>query len=248
MRKFLIVALAALTALAAAVGIASAQTAGSGSGADVTVTLSPTKAGTKAKPKPVKINLAVKNQDSSQTADGLKIFQGKNLKVSTKGLKVCSAAKLNANGPSGCPAGSKVGSGTADAIAGVNTSNPAPLKFNVTAFVIGTQKVGFYLEQQGGNIRVLTPGVYKKASGGYGSVLDIQIPQLAREFPPGTFNGLVGLQTSLYKKVGKHSLYTTNGCPSTRTEPFKVQIHFQNNPNPPKASTVTATGGADCKK
>jgi hypothetical protein len=246
LRKFLIAALAALTAFAA-VAVASAQDAGSSPGAEVTVTLSPSKSGTKKKPKPEKIALDVKNSDSSQTADGLKIYQAKQIKVSTTGLKVCDADKLTANGKGACPAASKVGTGTADAIAGVNTDKPAALHFNVTAFVIGKQQIGFYLEQQDGGLKVLTKGKYKKASGQYGSVLDIAIPQLAREFPPGTFNGLVGLQTTLYKKIGKHSLYTTVGCPNTRTLPFKVQIHFQNNPNPPKASTVTATGGANCK-
>lgn len=243
MRKFMIAAVAALTALAV-VAVSNAQTPG----AAVTVSVAPTKVGTKKKAKAEKLTLEVKNQDSTQTADRLQIFVAKHIKASTRGLKSCSAAKLEAQGKSACPSASKVGSGTADAIAGVNTGAPAALKFNVTAFIIGKQKIGFYLEQQGGEIRVLSKGTFKKASGQYGSVLDVDIPQLAREFPPGTFNGLVGLKTSMYKKVGNKSLLTSVGCPSSRKLPFKVVIHFMNNPNPPKAETVEATGGATCKK
>jgi hypothetical protein len=243
LRKFLVAAVAALTALAA-VAVANAQSPG----ADVIVTVSPTKAGKTKTPKPQKLTLEVKNEDSSQTADRLQIYVAKHIKTSTRGLKSCSAAKLEAQGKSACPAASKVGGGTADAIAGVNTAAPASLKFNVTAFIIGKQKLGFYLEQQGGEIRVLAKGTFKKASGQYGSMLDVDIPQLAREFPPGTFNGLVGLKTTLYKKIGRKSLLTSTGCPSTRSLPFKVVIRFMNNPNPPKAQTVQATGGADCKK
>jgi hypothetical protein len=247
LKKILIAALAALTALAA-VSIATAQEAQDGAGATADFTLSPKKAGTKKKPKAVKLNLKLENEDSSQTADSIKVFTGKNIKASTKGLKKCSAAKLEAQGKGACPAASRIGRGTADAIAGVNTNAPAALKFNITAFVIGNQQLGFFLEQQDGDIKVLSKGKLKKASGQYGGVLDIGIPQLAREFPPGTFNGLVGLETALYKKIGKNSLFKLNGCPSNRTVPFKLEIGFMPNPNPPKAETVTALGGADCRK
>jgi hypothetical protein len=247
LRKILISALAALTALAA-VSVANAQTAQEPAGAELTVTISPSKVGTKSKPKPTKVSLVLENGDSSQTADGIEVFMAKQIKVSTKGLKKCSAAKLEAEGKSGCPAASRVGNGTADAIAGVNTSAPAPLKFNVTAFVIGNNRLGFYLEQQDGDINVLSKGRFKKASGRYGSVLDIDIPGLAREFPPGTFNGLDRLETDLYKKAGKNALFKSTACTSTRELPFKLTIHFMPNPNPPKSEKVEATDGANCRK
>ena len=247
MRKILIAALAALTALAA-VSIASAQDPEETPGATLEVTLSPKKAGKKKKPKPVKVNLTLINEDSSQTADSIKVFMGKHIKASTKKLKKCDPDALEAQGTTACSAASKIGTGTADAIAGVNTGSPAELKFNITAFVIGTQQLGFYLEQQGGAIKVLSKGRLKKASGQYGGVLDIEIPQLAREFPPGTFNGLKGLQTSLYKKKGKNALFKSTGCPSNRQVPFKLTIGFMPNPTPPKSEEVTAVDGADCRK
>ena len=245
MRKILIAALAALTALAA-VSIASAQE--ETPGATVEVTLSPKKAGKKKKPKPVKVNLTLVNEDSSQTADSIEVFMGRHIKASTKGLKKCDPDELEAQGTTACSAASKIGTGTADAIAGVNTSSPAELKFNITAFVIGNQQLGFYLEQQGGAIKVLSKGRLKKARGQYGTNLDLEIPQLAREFPTGTYNGLKGLETSLYKKRGKNALFKTVGCPSNRQVPFKLTIGFMPNPNPPKAEEVSAVDGADCRK
>jgi hypothetical protein len=250
LRKILIAVLAALTALAA-VAIAQAQTPGPG--AEITVTVSPSKVGTKKKPKPAKVKLSVVNSDSSQTADGLKIYHPKQLTISGKGLKKCSRAKLEAElSPSVCPRASRLGTGgTADAIAGVNGGSPTSLKFNVTPFLIANKKIAFLIEQQGGNINALAIGTFKKASGLYGSVLEVSIPKIARQVgepPNASYNGLKSLETTLYKKVGKKSLYKTTGCPSNRSLPFKTVIEFQANPNPPKAETVEATAGANCRK
>jgi hypothetical protein len=244
LRKTLIVALAALVALAVS-AVAIAQTPG----ADLTVTAKADKKPLNKKKKKVKavaIGLDLKNEDSSQTADGIKVFMAKQIKPSTTGLKVCKQAVLEASAGEDCPAGSRIGGGSADAIAGVNTDHPANLTFDIDAFVIGKQKLGFYLQQQGGDIRVLSIGSFKKASGKYGSVLDIDIPQLAREFPPGTYNGLVGLNTTLYKKAGKNALFKRTSCPKNKTLPFNLTIHFQNNPNPPKMQEVEASDTAPC--
>ena len=246
MRKILIAALAALTALAAAVSLAGAQEPTPG--ADLDMTISPAKVGTKKNPKPTKVSLLLRNEDSSQTADGIEIRMAKQIKVSTRGLKKCSAAKLEAQGKAGCSAASRVGNGRAEAIAGVNTAHPAALTFNITAYVIGDKQLGFYLEQQGGNINVLAKGRFKKASGRYGSLLDIEIPSLAREFPPGTYNGLVSIETDLYKKSGKNALFKSTGCTSTRELPFLLTLHFMPNPNPPKATEVDASDGANCRR
>jgi hypothetical protein len=247
LRKILIAALAALTALAVT-AVSSAQDGQDAPGAELTMSISPAKVGTKKKPKPTKLSLSLKNEDSSQTADRIEILMAKEIKVSTTGLKKCSATKLEAQGKSACSSASRIGIGTADAVAGVNTSAPAELKFNITAYVIGDNRLGFYLEQQGGDIRVLSKGRFKKASGRYGKMLDIEIPPLAREFPPGTYNGLVGLETELYKKVGNRSLFKSTGCTTSRSLPFSLTIGFMPNPNPPKAEEVTATDGANCRK
>ena len=247
MRKLLTAVVAALAAVAI-VSVANAQDPQDQPSATAEFKVSPTNAGTKKKPKAEKIELDVVNGDSTQTADQLTIFISKHLKLSTTGLRKCDGEELDQEGKSACPAASRVGKGEARAVAGVNTDHPADLTFNVTAFITGSKEISFYLEQQSGNIRVRAPGKIKSASGDYKSKLDIQIPQLAREFPPGTFNGLAGLEATLYKKRGDRSLITSTGCPSDGEHPFKLEIGFQPNPGPPKAEKVTATAGAPCKK
>ena len=102
MRKTLIAALTALTALALA-AVAIAQTPPS---IDVTATISPTKAGTKKKPKSEKVNLPINNSRESKTsASKIEISFPKTLKLSTKGLKTCSVAKLDSQGKAVLPDG-----------------------------------------------------------------------------------------------------------------------------------------------
>jgi hypothetical protein len=146
LRKTLIAALTALTALALA-AVAIAQTPPS---IDVTATVSPSKAGTKKKPKSEKLNLnIVNNKESKTSASKIEISIPKSLKLSTKGLKTCSVSKLDSQGKASCPKGSLAGIGTADALVNPSSATPAPLKFNVSTFVAGKNLLAFYLEQQG---------------------------------------------------------------------------------------------------
>ena len=247
MRKLTIGALAALTAMAG-VGIANAQDAPS-PGAEVTVSVSPKDAGTRTRPKPTKVTLEIVNEDSSQTADRIRIYHPRQLRISGRGLVKCSQAKLATLDPDNCPAASRLGVGTADAVQDVNGSRN-PLKFNLTAFMRTNSSIGFMIRNQDRSlpIDVLAIGTFKDASGQFGKVLDVPIPQLAREFPPGVYNGLKGLKTSLYKKRGSRALYKSTGCTSQRTLPFRADIRFQANPNPPKAPEIRASAAADCTK
>jgi hypothetical protein len=243
LRKFLIAAVAALTAFAL-VSVATAQTPD----ATGTVTLKPNKFAKKAKKrKSVKLTLDVQNGDPSQTANRIQVYLAKQLALSTKGLKTCPAVEDSLNA-SDCSPGSKLGSGTAEAIAGVTGSAPAPLTFDVTAYLLSKKKIGFLIEQQGGDINAMSVGTLKKASGKYGQLLDIDIPLVAREFPTGSFNGLKSIHTTLSKKAGKKALFKLKGCPSSKKLPFRTVITFQNNPNPPKVPTVTADSTAKCSK
>ena len=264
MRKYLIAAVAALTALCFT-AVALAQ-----SGATSDVKVAPKDAGTKAKPKPSKITLNVKNGDVSQTASQIVVFIAKNVKLSTKGLAKCDLAKLSTQGTSGCSRASIVGSGSADARAGVSRNgvyfpNPGLLPFKVTPYAANAKNVSsnpelrgaqlaFYLEQRNvdlsgkptdvkqDGIKAIARGVVKRASGKYGSKLVITIPQVpAQQYPAGAYNGLEKLQAVL--KKGK--MITTIGC-KARKHPFKTTITFVPNPNPPKQKTVTATDNAPC--
>lgn len=265
MRKYLIAAVAALTALCfAAVAIAQV-------GATSDVKVAPKDAGTKSSPKASKITLSVKNRDTSQTASQIEVYLGKNIKLSTKGLKTCDLARLSDQGTKGCSKQSIVGSGSADARAGVSRNrvyNPAPplLPFKVTPYAANAKNVksdpelrgaqlAFYLEQrrvvngkpaevEPSGIKAIARGVVKRASGKYGSKLVITIPKNpAQQYPPGAYNGLEKLQAVL--KKGK--MITTTGC-SNRKHDFKTVITFVPNPNPPKAKKVTTTDTASCSK
>ena len=265
MRKYLIAAVAALTALCfTAVAIAQV-------GITSDVKVAPKDAGTKASPKASKITLNVKNGDTSQTASQIEVFLGKNIKLATKGLKTCDLAKLSAQGTKGCSKKSIVGSGTADARAGVSRNgvyNPAPplLPFKVTPYAANAKNVksnpelkgaqlAFYLEQRevvngkpgavlASGIKAIARGVIKRASGKYGSKLVITIPEVpAQQYPAGAYNGLEKLQAVL--KKGK--MITTVGC-SNRKHEFKTTITFVPNPAPPKAKKLTTTDTASCSK
>ena len=105
MRKTLIAAVTALTALALT-AVAIAQNPAPS--IDVTATVSPSKAGTKKKPKSEKLNLHDQQQPrvSKTSASKIEISFPKTIKLSTKGLKTCSVAKLDSQGKATCPTAS----------------------------------------------------------------------------------------------------------------------------------------------
>ena len=236
MRKFTIAAGAAIIASLIAVPIASAFQAPE---PELTMSVTPTKAGKKSKPKSSKLKLKIVNPDPSLTASRLVITMPSTVKLNTRGFAECDADELEAEGTSACPSASKIGSGVAHARSGVNTATPTPLTFDLTAFIIGNKKLGFFIEQQGGAIRTLAEATIKSRK------LDISIPQLAQEFPTGTFNGLVDIQTSITKKRGRNALVTTTGC-KQRKHTFGLEITYIANPLPENAGTAETTDDARC--
>jgi hypothetical protein len=87
LRKYLIAALAACVAVGVVAVSAPAQDP---SGIELKVNLVPPKSGTKKKPKSTKIHFVTTNKDVSQTADRIKIWIPKTLKVSNKGFPKCT--------------------------------------------------------------------------------------------------------------------------------------------------------------
>lgn len=254
MRKYLIAALAAITALA----VASVAIAQSTPTATMTVKVTPSKAGTKKKPKNGKVSLKIVNDDPNRTMDNLKISLPSNSKMNLTGLKKCSQETIEAQE---CPASYALGTGIAEARQGVNTPAPNPLFFKVTPFPMSSRQIGFFLQQlvkdangqattqvAAGGISVTSVGTISKTSKKpYGQILDIAVPQLAQEFPTGSFNGLVSLQTTLSKKVGKHFLVNDTGCVKKKYN-FAAQLHFIPNPDPAHAGTANVKASSKCKK
>jgi hypothetical protein len=246
LRKLLIAALAALTALALA-AVAIAQTPPS---IEVTATASPSKAGTKTTPKSEKISLLIDNNRESKTsASKIEISFPKTLKLSTKGLKTCSVAKLDAQGKASCPRGSAAGVGTAEALLNPTSPNPATLKFNVTTFVSGKNLLAFYLEQQGtdsGVQQALPAKITTVRHRVYGQKLTINIPANLQQPAPGVYSALVQIKNSLGLKSGSNALVKSIGCPKAREHPIGVKVSYVPNPNPPAASSASSVDGAPC--
>jgi hypothetical protein len=235
LRKFLVAAVAAVTAIAVAAPIASAQAP-----ATMKVSVTPTKAGTKSKPKNSTINLSVRNADTKRTMSKLAITTAKTFKLSTKGLTRCKASVLETRGASACPKASRVGKGTAEALVGVNGTSPTPLTFKVTAVVTGAKNLAFDLVGQQLPIHVMAPGTIS------GNKLTISVPQAAQQPAPNVFAGLVSLQATMTGKKGTNYLASTTGCVKKR-HPFSSLLTFINNGVSP-AGTVTAKANARCSK
>jgi hypothetical protein len=233
LRKYLIVAIAALTAVAFTT-VSFAQTPDK---ATMKVTIKPKKAGTKKKPKNSSIELNIVNENHQRTLNKLTITSPKTFHLSAKGLTKCDEAVLSSSGPDACPKGSKVGSGTATALAGVTGPKPASLTFDVTAFVLGPKKLGFFLAGREAPINVLSPATIK------GQKLIIQVPAEAQQLA-GLYNGLVSIHTTLKGKKGKHYLASTTGCKGKKHK-FGAALQFINN-GATTAKTVKTTGSSKC--
>jgi hypothetical protein len=240
LRKYLIVAIAALTAIAFTT-VALAQGADT---ATLTTKLTPKKAGTKKKPKNSTLDLNVVNGNTQRTMSDLDIFMPKSLKVSLKGMPSCSPTDVQARA---CPKSSILGTGEAKAKTGVNGTSPGDLTFDVKAVktksqVNGKDMLGFVIDD-GGSLLFLTETKLSKAGGKYGQKLHIDVPELAQH--AGTaFNGLVSLHTKLGKKKGKNMLLASTGC-KKKKQPFKVVLTFIDN-GVTTAATINKSSTSKC--
>ena len=227
MRKFLIVAIAAITAVAFAT-VALAQ--GGADTATLTTKVTPKNAGTKKKPTNAKLDLTVVNNNTQRTMSALDIFLPKTMRISLKGMPTCSSADIVARH---CPASSILGHGDAKAKVGVNgpPQNVTDLTFDVKAVKTASQKTGKpmlgFIIDDGGSLLFLTETKLSKASGKFGQKLHIDVPELAQHVG-ATYNGLVSLHTVLSKKKGKNKLVATTGC-NKKKHPFKVVLTFIDN-------------------
>jgi hypothetical protein len=236
LRKYLITAVAAVTAIAVAAPVASAQEPTP----TMKVTVTPKNAGTKKKPKHSTIKLAIENPETNRTMTKLTITAPKTFKLSGKGLTKCSESVLEARGPAGCPRASRVGKGTARAALGVTSPNPTPLTFDVTAIVLGPKELGFYLAARELPVNVLAPGHIS------GRKLTIEVPAAAQSPVPGVFAGLIALETTMKAKKGRNYLASTNGC-RARKHAFSAVLTFRDNGATPAGTRSTKANSA-CTK
>ena len=249
MRKTLVAAIAALTALAMT-AVALAQNPAPVVG--LTAKAAPTKAGTKKKPKSETVSLHITNsEESKSSAKRIQIDFPATLKLNTKGLTTCNSAALDANGISACPSKSKAGGG--NAIANLNPDAPSKLYFKQTTFVLGKNKLAFYLQQTSGENGTVDPnGVAQSLPAsitkhGKGQRITINIPENLQQPAKGVYSALLEINSKLGLKKGKHALVSSVGCKSKKHK-MGVTISYVPNPNPPAQSSVTKTANAKCSK
>ena len=250
MRKFLIAALVALTSTAVLAASAFAAL-------DHTLTAKPSaKAGTKKKPKNVVLSAGVavvRTPPDAQnpTVSKIDFLFPKQLTFLNKRFKKCSKSTLAAQGVAGCPKGSKIGAGTADATLG---TADIPLFFKTTFFNAGANSIVIHLQrvnEQGqpleGSFESPT-GTYRKAGGKYGRKLTVSIPAGVQSPDGGkTFSKLVKLDFKLNQKYKGKTFTQSTGCKRGKYS-FSSTLHYVPNPAPPSVSSTTKTGTAKCKK
>ncbi|UTI66940.1 hypothetical protein NBH00_12200 [Paraconexibacter antarcticus] len=142
------------------------------------------KKGTKAKPRPIGFTVTTTTKGTGATPDGTfgtsqaVIHFDKNLKFNNKKFPTCAINVVVAT-PDKCPAGSKVGSGSANA-----KIEPAPgtLAANPTIQAFNGPKGAFYLRLAKGTIDPVDdtgviPAKLSKDTGKYGSKLTVSIPK-----------------------------------------------------------------------
>ena len=235
--------------------------------ADLKISVSPKRVGTKANPRSGRLELSAEtNRAAKATASKIEIWLPKGAKLSTRGLPACSNGKINAEGAAACPAGSKAGSGEADALLNPNATTPAPIKFIVTAFtggklnaadaaanqfpssMVGKEVINFHLKSDSPAVDQALAGVITTVRGSrtYGQKLTINIAANLQQPAPGTYSALQSLETSIGLKRGNNILMKLVDCPSSRELQYQLQLTFVPNPNPPAKSKVKSTDAAAC--
>ena len=207
MRKLTIGALVASVSLAVAVG-AHAQLPES----TFTAKVSPADAGTPSNPKNTKLTFAVTLDRPGTTVEHIELNLPRALKMSGKGLKRCSVDILAAEGPTGCPAGSKAGpTGSATALLGPPGPSQSTLNFDVTPFVLNSRNLVIYVASESGEGIFVQSPITGRISN-EGRKLRITIPRELRQPVAGVDASLTSLTQSFFGKVGSKYLVSSIGC------------------------------------
>jgi hypothetical protein len=209
--------------------------------------VSPGDAGTKRKPKNTTLNFNVTLDKPGTTVEFIELKLPRGLKISGKGLKRCSVDTLAAEGPSGCPSGSKAGpTGSATALLGEGPTQ-SELHFTVSPFVLDSNTLVFYVaSEEGTGIAVQSPitgEITRK-----GRKLRIRIPQELRQPVPGVDASLTSLNQSFKGKVKKKYLVSSIGCKKKKHK-FTGQLEFTNRADgKPVPGPVALATSTSCKK
>lgn len=251
--KKILVAVLAITSMAAVAAVAVAQTyplpilTFDGR---VTPT-SAQKSGTKKKPKAAKVRLALAiPKESRVTADQIVFNLPGDLRVSGKGFRYCPSTELDTSkDPTKCPKNSKVGTGTASAAFGPNLT---PINFKVTLFAGSRTELGIWLQATNLPIQKALRGVISRAGRPYYQKVTIDIPrELQRQL--GAYVYLTGLNATIGAHNGgkgkkRRNLITSVGCPADKKHRWETRVRFVPNPNPPTVGQANKGDNSACRK
>lgn len=243
MRKLLMGAVAASATLAVAAG-AIAQAPESTFSSKV----SPSKAGTKKKPRNTTVTFGVTLDKPGTTVEFIDLNLPKSLKLSGKGLKRCDPADLAAEGPSGCPSGSKAGpSGTATALLGAEGPSQQELRFVVSPFVVNSTTLVFYVASEAGaGVFVQSPITGKITN--KGRKIRITIPKELRQPVSGVDASLTSLNQTFSGRVGKNYVVSSVGCKNKKHKFTGSLIFGERADGAAVPSPVSLATSAKCKK
>jgi hypothetical protein len=235
--------LAILPAALAALGVAAIPAFAVNADQGLSVSVSPSKAGTKAKPKGVRLKVTTTTTPKDTTpfaTTSATIFFDRNLQFYGKSFKSCSQAQVQQD-QTRCPAGSKVGTGSAQGIALGATENLTITAFNgpsgnkIELHVVGQQPL---------MIDSVIEGSLRTSSGAYGHKLVVPIPQGLQQPAPNVYATLTQFVTAVgsatVKSKGKPYVGLT-GCTGGK-------LRFRGDFTYTDGTSKTATAVASCKK
>jgi hypothetical protein len=236
------IALFAVSALVVALGIPSIASAIQG-GQGVSIKLSSNKAGTAKKPRNVgKLTVVTTTTPAPGEAGKFAtktatIFFDKNFVFYPKAFKACAPSQVTKNA-SKCPKGSKIGTGSAQALIG---ASPTPVNLAVTPYNGPNSTLSLLVRGSGTGINSSLIGQLKNAGGGYGKKLVVTIPRGLQEVAPGVFSTLTSFITNV-GGVSKGKPYVAlKGCTGGKLK-IKGVFNFTD------GTSKTATASTRCRK
>ncbi|HYF24474.1 MAG TPA: hypothetical protein VD931_01905 [Baekduia sp.] len=159
--------------------------------------VSPTDAGTRTKPRNVTMTVTLTTPappaGKQFATDEAKISLPRGMRFNGSKFASCTAARLQDMGPSGCPAGSKVGSGSADAYA---LDGRIRQTLTVTAFNAAKGRKLLLLVRGTSPVQinsVIEATLKPTTSASYGYILDVKLP--------ANLKSIAGAQPTLTKFV-----------------------------------------------
>ena len=249
--KKLAITVVALAAMVAVTAVAVAQYALPNT--KLTASATPKKAGTKKKPKNTQVKLAASlDPNSNRTASAIVFFLPKEMKMSFKGFRFCPASQILNEGVGSCPKGSKIGSGTANAVLGPSHT---PLPFTVTIYAGSPTEAALSLA--GPSAVPPLQGLITNAGGDFGQKMTIPIPSAVQQPVTGVYANIVNLSATIGKATGstgkgkkKKKTFAVSqiGCPKDKTWDFMVRLSFAPNPNPPSPNFDEARATVACTR